>query len=148
MYIITQNRTLSFLSNSNVKRGFTLIELIVGMALGLLLIVMITTVFAFGLKRIREIEQSEALHSNVLFVLNTITYWVKQGESLDTSTPGTLIITIPNLPNPKIINSATFTDNNIQIENLVFIKMAYSVRVTFNLNGGETFTTTIAQRNI
>lgn len=154
-----QNRIPSFIKNSGAKKGFTLIELIVGITLGVLLIGMITTVFVYGLRHIQKIERDQVLHSNAMFILNTITYWVKQGKELDDFTPGTLNIILPDSTTKKIAKNGNsikiddgepITPSNIKITDLNFIKMAHSVRVNLAIkvaNSEETFTTTIAQRN-
>lgn len=149
--------------NIKNKTGFTLIETIVGVALGILVITTIMAVVTAGIIHIRVIRHFERLHSNAIFLVNTLTYWVKQGDALSvTSTPPILEIRLSPPSPPKIvtqngdnitIDGVVFNSNDIQLTNLAFTKMPRSVQVNFTLKtkgANETFsaTTTIAQRNI
>lgn len=52
---------------SKNNKGFTLIETIIALALGLLATTMILYIFTVGLSHIRTIKNTENLHSNTMF---------------------------------------------------------------------------------
>lgn len=137
----------------NIKKnsGFTLIETIVALGLGLITAAMVMTVFTTGLKHIRGIKDGEALNSNAIFFLNTAGYWIKQGESFQITTEPSglqkLDITLPS--DIKTIDKNAFGDNDINVTKLTFTKMAKSIRLTFKIEKGSEKlegATTIAQR--
>ena len=149
------------LSLTKSGAGFTLIEIIIGLSLGVLVITTMTSIGVLSLKHLRTIEHTQSLHSNAIFLLNTITYWAKQGKNLSLTAPSTLQVELPNSSLKEIakngdrieINGAAFTPDNIEVTALSFTKMAHSVQVdlTLKVKGTEeTFSakTTIAQRNI
>ena len=130
--------------------GFTLIETIVALGIGLLATTMILYIITTGFGHIRAIKNAENLHSNANFSLNTLTYWVKQGKNLEVlpASPGNILeITLQD-------NSTTTIDKSLLEINGVsatttFNKMEKSVQLNFIIQkGSETFsaTTTITQR--
>ena len=142
------------------EAGFTLIEAIASLALGIALATIIVLVVTPGLRHVRETKSMERLHANAVFLSNTFAYWVKQAENLTVPTPSTLEIRLPDLTaktitktsNRVLIDGAAFTPQDVQVTALTFTKMARSVQVSFQLaspTSGETLsiTTTIAQRN-
>jgi type II secretory pathway pseudopilin PulG len=148
------------LNKKKNKSGFTLMETIVALGLGLLATTMILYIVTTGFGYIRAIKNAENLHSNANFLLNTLTYWVKQGKNL-TASNSTLEIELPNSSVKTItktgdrimLDGVPFTSDNIQVTELNFTKMSRSVQIRFTIkakSGNETFsaTTTIAQRFI
>lgn len=149
-------------TTSKKQKGFTLVEVIVGLSLGISVSIMVASVATLGLKQIRIIENNAKLHSSATFLLNTITYWVKQSNniSVDPISPSNLLITLPDLSKKEIkkdgssikIDDAIFNPNDIEVTALNFQAMPHSVQLSFSLKitgSKETFsaTTTIAQRN-
>jgi type II secretory pathway pseudopilin PulG len=145
---------------SSPKTGFTLLETLLVITLGLLISLITVAIFTSGLKQIQEIKDLAQLHSNAIFLSNTLSYWVKQGESLNTPSDSTLEIVFPDSSLKTIsqqdenilIDGATFNASNIEITNLSFSRLARSVKVEFTLRikGTEktlSTKTTIAQRN-
>ena len=146
----------------NSESGFTLLETIISLALGILVLSIIMAVVVPGLSNIRTITRVEKLHVNGIFLLNTLTYWIKQAEDLNvpTSSSSILEIKLPNSPvktvtkngNNITIDGIPFNTSSTEITGLIFTEMAKSVRVelTIKANGGKEtlpITTTIAQRN-
>jgi len=137
-------------------------ETVVALGIGLLATTMIFYIFTLGLKNIQTIKNTESLHSNANFLLNTFTYWIKQGETFTVS-PNTLEIgmhdsttTITSNGKKIILNNtisgiAYLTDDSIGTTSLNFKGMAKSIQIGFILEAGEEkflATTTIAQRSI
>lgn len=144
------------------KSGFTLVETLVVINLGLLISVTAIAIFVSGLKQIQSARNLTDLHSNAIFLSNTISYWVKQGKNLSLPSPYVLEITLPDSSSKIItrdeennnltIDSSVFNPDNIEVTQLSFDKLEKSVRISFTLKmkeSGETFSlkTTISQRN-
>ncbi|MDP2910151.1 MAG: hypothetical protein Q8N69_03730 [bacterium] len=142
------------------KSGFTLVETLVVINLGLLISVTAIAIFVSGLKQIQSARNLTDLHSNAIFLSNTINYWVKQGKNLSLPSPDVLEITLPDSSfkmitrenNNLTIDGSVFNLNNIEVTQLSFDKLEKSVRISFTLSmkeSGETFSlkTTISQRN-
>jgi prepilin-type N-terminal cleavage/methylation domain-containing protein len=149
-----------FLSKKN-KSGFTLLETLVAIGIGLVATAVLFHIFTFGLKAIRTIQNTESLHSEANFLLNTFTYWIKQGGNVTTSGstleiefPDSSITTIATSSDDRItLDGTPITSDNIKVTDLNFTKMSRSVQIRFTIeakSGDETFsaTTTIAQRGI
>ena len=167
--------------NSSVKknnyssRGFTLVEVIVAISIGLLVMTTFMSVFASGFRNIRIANQTKKIHANVVYMLNTITYDIKQAEDLDVLDSGaTLKITFSD-SSKKLIkidasNNMTIEDDpdtipsskinlngsDVKITEILgfdfFQEMEKSVRINFTIESisGEVslpITTTIARRN-
>jgi len=147
--------------NKSATRGFTLIESIVALSLGIVVVVMIVLIVMPGLKHTHEIKQTERLHSNALFLLNSLTYWIKQGENLTVVAPSVLEIKLPNSSIKTIsksddhilVDSIAFTTNDVRVTDLSFIPMDNSVRISVTiednsgLNKSLSIETAIARRN-
>jgi len=144
----------------NSEAGFTLLETIISLSLGILVLSIIMAVVVPGLRNILTITRVEKLHVNGIFLLNTLTYWIKQAEDLNVPTQSKLEIKLPDSPvktvtkngNSITLDNIPFNTDDIEITELTFTKMAKSVRVnlTIKAKGGEEtlpITTTIAQRN-
>jgi len=142
------------------KNGFTLTEVIVVISLGALIGIMVLAIITPGLRYIKTTKKIEYLHSDALFLLNKLNYWIKQGKKLTVTNPSTLEIKLPD-DSEKIItkdsdnlnfDGVTFNSDDIKITELNFTQLNRSVRIniTLKVDGADkTFsaTTTIAQRN-
>ena len=142
------------------KNGFTLTEVIVVISLGALIGIMVLAIVTPGLRYIKTTKQIEHLHSDALFLLNKLNYWIKQGKKLTVTNPSTLEIKLPD-DSEKIItrdsdnlnlDGVTFNSDNIRVTELNFTQLNRSVRINITLKTeglDKTFsaTTTIAQRN-
>lgn len=140
--------------------GFTLIETITALAIGLFLVAIIVLVVTPGLGHIRQTKSTERLHANAIYVANTLSHWVKQGENLAVPAPDTLAIRLPDLTvktitktgNQITLDGAPLLSDNVLVTSLAFTNMAHSVQVTFDLESAASdqtlsITTTMAQRN-
>jgi len=130
------------------EHGFTLIETIVALGIGLLATTMVFYIFTLGLKNIQEIKYTQALNSSAIFFLDRATYLIKQGENFDTSDSNRLIID-GGTPNEISIDNLFFTANNIDTATTTFTGMTKSIRINFIIQEGSKIlsaTTTIAQR--
>ncbi len=151
----------SFKNNHSTAKGFTLIEVIVALSIGILVMTMTMAIVTPGFKNVRTVSQTKELHANVVYIINTLTYEIKQAENLEVSADKSeLIITLAG-PTVKIVkkdgenitlDSMQLNDDNVKITNLEFIGMQKSVRINFTIESitGEQslpVTTTIAQRN-
>ena len=153
-------KLIYMITNPKNKSGFTLVETLVVINLGLLISVTAIAIFVSGLKQIQSARNLTDLHSNAIFLSNTINYWVKQGKNLSLPSPDVLEITLPDSSfkmitrenNNLTIDGSVFNLNNIEVTQLSFDKLEKSVRISFTLRmkkSGETFSlkTTISQRN-
>jgi type II secretory pathway component PulJ len=148
----------------NSESGFTLMETIVALGLGTLVMTAIMAVVIPGLRNIRAINRTEKLHTNAVFLLNTLTYWIKQAEDLRVPSASLLEIELPDsvktverVGNNIMIGEKTepenrvrFNADEVEITKLNFTEMPKSVIVNLIIEtegGEEEFTTTIAQRN-
>jgi len=141
------------------KSGFTLVETIVMFAVVIIIVTTIISVVVSGLKDIRTIRHLGRLHSNAIFLSNTLAYWVKQGENLDVTSPSTLAVKLSDSSIKEIkqdgnnikIDGSPFNTDDIQVTNLTFHQLARSVQVSFTLQAEDNeelhIQTTIAQRN-
>lgn len=144
----------------NSDPGFTLMETIVALGLGILVMTAIMAVVIPGLENIRYITRVEQLHVNAVFLLNTLTYWIKQAEELNVPSASLLEIklsestvkTVKKDGNNIIIDGVPFNADKVEITGLNFTEMPKSVRVNLIIKtkGGDEelpIITTIAQRN-
>ncbi len=145
--------------NKNMS-GFTLMEVIIAMSLGILTGLMIIAIITPGLRYVRTVKRIEHLHSNAIFLLNKFDYWIKQGGDLEVVNPSTLEIKFPDNSTKELTKNGenitfdglVFNADDIEVTELNFNKLNRSVRVNFTLQiegTDEIFsaTTTIAQRN-
>jgi len=132
------------------KSGFTLVETIVMFAVVIIIVTTIMSVVVSGLKHIRYIKNLGRLHSNAVYLVNTLNYWIKQGEDLNVPSPSILEVTLPNSPTKKVIDDSMFNTSDIQVNALTFTQLAKSVQISFTLQAENEelhIQTTIAQRN-
>ena len=141
-------------------KGFTLIELILSLAIGAFVATMVVGVIVPGMRYVREVRAEERLHANAVFLADALTYWIKQGEAFTLPDPETLEIHLPD-SSTKIIakdgevilfDSVQFTATDIQVTALAFTKLDKSVRIEYTMREDKTdktisISTTIAQRN-
>jgi Tfp pilus assembly protein PilW len=147
--------------STHTTRAFTLIELILTMAIGLFTAGMIVSVAIPAMRTMRTIQASQRLQTNTIFFANALTHWVKQAEYMRVPDSSTLEIMLPDSSIKTITKDGThitldgtpLTTDDVQVNELLFTQLDRSVRVTYILEAkksGETFsiTTTVAQRNI
>lgn len=144
-------------TNTN-KKGFTLVETLVAITLGVMISVAAITLFVSGLQHIQLAKRLSYLQANATFLTNTLDYWIKQSEGLETDS-SYLQITLPGddkliaLEDSDItINGVPFNDDKIEVLSLSFNKLENSVQINFTLkveNSSEEMAlqTTIAKRN-
>lgn len=144
----------------SLKQGFTLIEVVVALGIGILVLTIVTSVMAPGLKNMRAISRTKQLHSNTVYVLDTLTYEIRQAKRIEVLSPSSLRITRPDATIKTImqtgdnisLDGVSLNSIDVKIIGLNFTGMPRSVRVNFTIGssgGNETFPvlTTIAQRN-
>ena len=143
------------------EKGFTLIETIATIALGILVMTLITSVANLELKNLREVKNNEILHSNAIFIFDNLDYLIKRAQSATTSAEkleitlldsSTTIITADANKNITI-DGIPLNSSSTEVKNLNFSNVDKSIRVGLTLqikNASSSFsaTTTIAQRSI
>lgn len=141
------------------QKGFTLIEMITTISLGLLITILITSAVNSELSFLKGIKNDEMLHSNAIFIFDNLNYLIKRAKIATTTTPTILNITLLDHSKKEIkkddnnitINDVPFNSSNIKVTGLNFIDMGRSIRVGLTLEtASSTFsaTTTIARRLI
>lgn len=141
-------------------RGFTLIELVLSLAIGAFVASMVLGVIIPGMRYIREVRAEERLHANAVFLADALTYWVKQGEALSLHDSSTLAVHLPDSSTKLIakdgdvirFDGVQFTATDIQMIELLFTRLDKSIRIQYTMReeqSGKTIsiTTTVAQRN-
>jgi prepilin-type N-terminal cleavage/methylation domain-containing protein len=149
------------------QAGFTLLELLVAMTIGLVISGIIVSITTVGLKSAQVSNQQARLHSDALYVTDILASWMKQAQGFTvTGTGSTLNIFLPdgstesftrNTGTNRItLNSTPVTSSNINVCALAFTELERSTQVTATLKANPcaqttnnqtfTFTTTIAQR--
>jgi len=141
--------------------GFTLIETLVALGLGVLVATILGTTMVLGINSIKGIQQKERLHSDALVFTETLQYWIKRSSELTVVSPTELQVLLPNAYTKIIekngddifVNGALLTTDGIKVSNLKFVKISNSIRVAFTFTSEESddffsATTTITQRNI
>ncbi len=146
--------------SKHLNKGFTLIEVLVAMVIGIAIALLVASVSLSALKEVRMTKRLERLHSNATYISNTIGYLMKQSADFDVKNPTQAVITSSDLTTNTITLSGTNLTNNgtainstdVQVTSLTFTSGARSLRVNFTLKittGAETFSgvMTVAQRN-
>ena len=156
-------------SSFHKTRGFTLIEMLVAMSVGLLIAITVTAVAISGLRYARTARALERLHSNAFYITDSIGNYIKQSAafSVDTVT-NKLVVSLPDLTSRTISRSGTqicvdtttppvcsgqiITSSDVQVTSFNVISATNSVRISFTLQAvstGNTFSavTTLARRN-
>lgn len=144
------------------KKGFTLIEAIIALAIGSFVATMIVMVITLGIRQVHTTKRVERLHANAVYLSSTLTYWIKQAEMLTVSTlpthslkirlPDSSTITILKSGNKIARDSQNLTTDDVEVVELTFQKVSNSVRIGFTLKStgfDETLSTTstISKRN-
>src|SRR5262249_16733934 len=140
--------------------GYTLIELVVAMALAVIIVTMLSTVTALGLKNIQASRRIEQLHADSIYATDTMAYYVKQAKYITVPSTQVLNIDLANgtaqtfgLANSALtFNGNPITNSNVSASSLKFTRLVHSVQVAFTLSVPNTSSslsvqTTIDQRN-
>lgn len=143
-----------------MRRGFTLIELVVAIALAVIAITAVTVIFVSGMKNVRQIARLERLHESAILLSETLSHWVKDAADVTTPSSSTLMLALPNgatstiaLTGSAITQDGTaLTPSDIDVRALSFTLMTGSVKTDFTLgltDGSETYSATsiVALRN-
>lgn len=147
------------------KRGMTIVEVMISLAIGIVGAFIITTVVISGMSFVRSTRKSQRLHADASAITGIAYYWIKQAQKVEVPVPSTLEIFVPDSdPSTDILvkkvleksgNFVNFegvpiTSDGTIVNNLIFTKLERSARLAFSLQrGGETFSamTTVAIRN-
>lgn len=141
------------------QSGFSLLETVIALALGVLLTAMIIAVVVPGIKQIRSVKRTERLHASAVFLLDNFSYWIKQANDLQVSNSSLEIFlpdnsskTIKQEDNDIKIDNVSFTDSGLIAKELVFTNTPYSVRIEITLGFEHqkeelSILTTVAKRN-
>jgi type II secretory pathway component PulJ len=142
------------------NKGFTLVETIVAITLGVMISIAAISLFVSGLKEIQEAKELSYLQSNATFLTNTFDYWIKQAEEIELVNSSSIRIITPG--DDKLIaldgnnnitmNGFTLNDERVEVSSLNFNKLESSVQIGFTLkdknSSDELFLeTAIAKRN-
>ena len=98
--------------NNSSALGFTLVELIVAISIGIVVLTAFSSIFVSSLNDIRAINQTKQLHTNAVYIINTLTYDIKQAENLNVPDLSTLEIKYPD----STIKIIKIDGDNITIE--------------------------------
>lgn len=154
-----KNMTNNFKKNQS---GVTLVETMVSISIGVLITTMVIAITVGGLQHMQDLRNEARLHSNAIFLTDTLTYWVKKGIVLEVSgsDPSSLSITLPDDSTAVmrkdeasiLLNDTPITTDDIEVRELIFVPLAHSVQMSFTLgipDSDKTFsaTTSVAQRN-
>jgi len=139
--------------------GFTLIETLVTLCLGVIVASILTVVTLRGLAVIQTTKQKERLHANAVFFFSTVSYWIKQGKSFAVPNASSIVITLSDGTTKTImknggkvtLDAVAITTDDVLVQNISFTEMTNSFRVGLDVktsDSGEQFlgTTTIATR--
>lgn len=142
------------------KSGFTLIETIIALTLGLTVVSMITFLSSEGIKDIRAIQQQERLQANAMSLSDSFSYWIKKGEVFNALSSSHLQITMPDSSEKCFewaedtinLDEESIVSDDVKVTDLQFIPMEHSVQISFTLenqnsNAKLSTKTTVAQRN-
>lgn len=144
-------------TNKNYTKGFSLIESVIAISLGIFVAVALTTITVYGLKNAKGLKEKERLYSSANFFTQRTAYFMKQAKSFEVTPPSTLKVVLPDKTiiveksgSDILIEGEKVNASGVMAENLNFTPMQRSVRINFILrSGAETFsgTTTVARRN-
>ena len=147
------------------QAGFSLLELIVALALGAVVGLFLMLVAVGGIKNLKHTAGAERLHANAVFVTDVLGTWIKKADLLTVTGPSALDVKLTDGTHKKfaldpVAQTVTLDDgavsvlttSDIKVTELTFLKLARSVRITMKLEqragqGQLKITTTIAQRN-
>ena len=139
------------------SRAFTLIELILAIAISLVVVTVLLTVSISGLKYIGEVKTRERLQTEADYLINKLSYSIRQAENLIVESPVRLRVIKDSgedifekdADNFKL-NGNSLIANGTRITSLVFTSKDNSVKLDITLNRGDSefsFKTTLAKRN-
>jgi len=144
------------------QRGFTLIEALVALAVGLVTATVFVVIITEGLQQVRSTKRIERLHANAILLSNAFSYRIKQAERISVSGlpnpiltltfPDSSTTTIAQVGDEIQIGGVSFTDIEIAVIDFTLREMTNSVRIGFTLESEGldeklSSTTTIARRN-
>lgn len=149
---------MSITTHNKNNRGFTLIELIIAMSIGLVISMILLFVAVSGLKYVRETRQRERLQAEAIFLVNKFAFWIKQGTQLDVPNSSELQVklldatvkTFKKDGTKILLDGEQLVSDEVLVNNLDFTEMSRSVRIHITLSQSDAsfdFTTTLAQRN-
>lgn len=152
MYISFRNPMNKISKQTKRQSGFTLVELMVAMAVGAVVTTMLVVVATRGLRHTKSVLREERLHANATLLANVLNYWVKQASALG-GDADTLIITLPDASTKTIEKAGTaitldgtpITTEDVTIASANFSVFARSASLYFSLeteNGAEQFSAT------
>ena len=138
--------------------GFTLIELILAIAISLVVVTVLLAVSINGLKYIREIKTRERLQTEADYLINKLSYSIRQAEVLEVFPGGTRLRVIKDSGEDIFakdgdkfeLNDISLIATDTRITNLVFTSKDNSVKLDITLNRRDSefsFKTTLAKRN-
>ena len=161
----TNIKTKSFLKSS----GFTLVETVVSIGIGVMVALFVVFIATDTLKTTVDIKSSERLHVDVMHITTNMSYLIKQSrriESDDISSftlfilkfdeDGDLLgedeVEVKHENGRILIDGVSITNDDVEITAFEVKKVESSVRIVFNVkySGGDkehVFTTTLSRRN-
>ncbi len=150
---------------TNFKKGFTLLELMVALGVGLMIATIVLTTVTIGLRAAQTARRMQKLHSDAIYITDQLAYWMKQSKNFVVSGSGnnTLKVTLKDDTvqtvtlqtvsgeGKIIVNGIAITNSSTNVTALSFSALAKSVLINSTLQSGTTtnqysFRTTIAQR--
>lgn len=146
----------------NQESGFSLIELVIALAVGLIVSGIVIGASVNTLRDIRAVKAAERLHANTVFFIDSVNPLVKQATemSLVSGNPEKLEFTFSDLSHTIIeksgdtilLNGTPMLSSDILVQSLIFTDMPRSVKISASLQERRSgkifmFSTTIAQRN-
>ncbi|MDX1608261.1 MAG: prepilin-type N-terminal cleavage/methylation domain-containing protein [Candidatus Spechtbacterales bacterium] len=148
-----------YIINKKNKAGFTLIETLVSLAIGLVISGVTAAILVSGFANVRHAKTEERLHANTVRVTDSLTYLIKDSDRLEINS-NILEIHLPSgetkdveLQDGRImIGGEALTDSSINVTSLSFESVEGSIRLSFIMesesgNDSLSTTTTIAKRN-
>ena len=144
----------------NTTSGFTLMEMLVAMALGAFVLIMLMMIMIPSFKNIRDIRATQKLHADSVQIIDTLSYYAEKATLFTVPNSSTLVISLPDGSfATTTLNGTAITehdllmiDSDTEVTSLQFKNLARSFRMSFTLKNpetGKTFsaTTTITRRN-
>ncbi len=144
----------------NTTSGFTLMEMLVAMALGAFVLIMLMMIMIPSFKNIRDIRATQKLHADSVQIIDTLSYYAEKATLFTVPNSSTLVISLPDGSfATTTLNGTAITENDLlmidsdtEVTSLQFKNLARSFRMSFTLKNpetGKTFsaTTTITRRN-
>lgn len=140
--------------------GFTLVEVLVAVSIGAALLMATSQIVVDGLREVRIVKHDERLHANALYVIDTLSYWIRQSRSLTQVSDTEFEIQLQDLSTKKVWQNGTvmrigadpITTVDAEIVYVHFQKVDESMQMAFTFRSTEdptrTFsgTTTVARR--